>query len=235
LRSPNQLFRLEPGLSNWTVLCDFDGTVSLEDVTDSLLLRFGRPGWDVFEAKWRAGHIGSLECMAAQVALLDCSADELDEHLASVAIDPDFFEFVRAIEKRRWPLTILSDGLDYAISSVLTRHGLGHLSVVANRLEPTGPRSWRLAFPNTKTGCTSGTCKCAFAPATGPRVLLVGDGASDFCVAARADISFARKRLLDHCLDNALTHQPVANFKQALALLPGLAEFPPAIEDDLHA
>jgi 2-hydroxy-3-keto-5-methylthiopentenyl-1-phosphate phosphatase len=221
-------------LSNWTVLCDFDGTVSLEDVTDSLLLRFGQPGWDAFEAQWRAGQIGSLECMAAQVALLDCSGDELDEYLASVAIDPDFFAFVRAVELLGWPLTILSDGLDYAIVSILARHGLGHLSIVANRLQSNGPRSWRLGFPNAKIGCASGTCKCAFAPDAGPRILLVGDGASDFCVAARADLSFARKRLLDHCLDNALAHRPVANFKQALALLPSLADFP-SVKDDLHA
>ncbi|MEO7072517.1 MAG: phosphatase, partial [Rhodanobacter sp.] len=26
----------------WTILCDFDGTISVEDVIDSLLDRFGR-------------------------------------------------------------------------------------------------------------------------------------------------------------------------------------------------
>ena len=51
---------------------------------------------------------------------------------------------------------------------------------------------------------------------------MVGDGASDFCVAGRAHIVFAKKRLLDHCLDTGLPHQPVANFEQALALLPSL-------------
>ena len=34
-------------VSGWTILCDFDGTISVEDVIDSLLDRFGGPGWEV--------------------------------------------------------------------------------------------------------------------------------------------------------------------------------------------
>ncbi|MEO8856177.1 MAG: haloacid dehalogenase-like hydrolase, partial [Burkholderiaceae bacterium] len=128
----------------WTVLCDFDGTIALEDVTDSLLLRFGRPGWDVLEDDWRAGRIGSGECMAGQVALLDCGEDELREHLAGVSIDGQFGAFVRAVESRGWPLTVVSDGLDFAISEILRRPHLSRLQVVANRLMPDGPRRWRL-------------------------------------------------------------------------------------------
>jgi 2,3-diketo-5-methylthio-1-phosphopentane phosphatase len=228
--------QLDPGgtLSDWIVLCDFDGTVSLEDVTDSLLLRFGRPGWDVLEADWREGRIGSLECMAGQVALLDCSPDELEEHLAAIEIDPHFAAFAEEVARLGWPMTILSDGLDHAITSILARNQLGHLNVVANRLERVGARRWRLSFPHARAGCASGTCKCAFARRGGPRVLLIGDGASDFCVASRADLTLARKRLLEHCLDRHLPHRPVSNFKQALALLPSLRELTRAPEDDLH-
>lgn len=222
-------------LPNWTVLCDFDGTISREDVTDSLLLRFGRPGWDALEAEWRSGRIGSRQCMAGQVELLDCSADELDEHLAGIEIDPDFSAFADAVQALGWPMIIVSDGLDYAIQRILKRHGLAHLHIVANRLEPQGPRSWRLAFPHAAPGCTSGTCKCAFTAGAGRRTLLIGDGASDFCIAGRADLTLARKRLLEHCLDRSLPHHPVSSFKQALTLLPALASSSLENKDDLHA
>ena len=214
--------------SCWTILCDFDGTIAQEDVTDSLLLRFGRPGWDALEADWRAGRIGSRQCMAGQIALLDCSEDELREHLAAVTIDSHFTAFVAAVQSRGWPLTVVSDGLDFAISEVLRRNGMAHLPVKANRLLPDGQRRWRLEFPYARPDCVaaSGHCKCASAqaPLAKPdqRVLMIGDGASDFCVAKRADLTFARKRLLDHCLDNELAHRPVADFRQALALLPEL-------------
>src|SRR5690348_13466895 len=70
-------------LPGWTILCDFDGTISVEDVIDSLLDRFGRPGWEVLEQDWRAGRIGSRECMSGQVDLLHMTRAELDSHLAA--------------------------------------------------------------------------------------------------------------------------------------------------------
>lgn len=226
----------DTSIQPWTVLCDFDGTIALDDVTDSLLLRFGRPGWDALESDWREGRIGSRQCMAGQVALLDCSADELFDHVAAVPIDSHFAAFVEAVEARGWPLVIVSDGLDLTINAILRRHGLARLPVVANHLVPDGPRRWKLEFPNARTNCSvaSGTCKCAQAPGAG-RVLMIGDGASDFCVAARADLNFARKRLLEHCLDQGLPHHPVADFQQALALLPELARHPAAAQVTLVA
>ena len=40
---------------SWNILCDFDGTVTPDDVIDGLLERFGRPGWQELEDDWRAG------------------------------------------------------------------------------------------------------------------------------------------------------------------------------------
>ena len=67
-----------PDVSHWTILCDFDGTIALDDTTDTLLDRFGQPGWEKLEDDWKAGRINSHDCMAGQVALLDMSRDELD-------------------------------------------------------------------------------------------------------------------------------------------------------------
>ncbi|HEX7370566.1 MAG TPA: phosphatase, partial [Rhodanobacteraceae bacterium] len=77
-------------MTPWNILCDFDGTITVEDVTDSLLDRFAAPEWQVLERDWRAGLIGSAECMAGQVALLDASRAEIDAHLAGLRIDPAF-------------------------------------------------------------------------------------------------------------------------------------------------
>ena len=51
-------------MSNVNVVCDFDGTIALEDVTDGLLERFAEPRWRKIEAQWLAGEFGSQECMA---------------------------------------------------------------------------------------------------------------------------------------------------------------------------
>ena len=112
-------------MSHWTILCDFDGTVSVEDITDSLLERFARPGWQKIEQAWRRGEIGSHDCMAEQVALLDASREEIDAHLDSMMIDRAFAAFVAEVEAAGIELAVVSDGLDYAIRRILVSHGLG--------------------------------------------------------------------------------------------------------------
>jgi 2-hydroxy-3-keto-5-methylthiopentenyl-1-phosphate phosphatase len=214
-------------VSHWTILCDFDGTVSVEDITDSLLERFARPGWRTVEQAWRRGEIGSHDCMAEQVALLDASREEIDAHLDEMLIDRAFAAFVAETESAGIPLAIVSDGLDHAIRRILGSHGLGRLPIIANRLEPAGPRSWRLDFPYGSPTCriASGNCKCACASrarADDRRVLLIGDGASDFCVAAEADLVFAKHRLIEHCRAAGIAYVPITGFADALDLLPTL-------------
>ena len=216
-------------MSHWTILCDFDGTVSVEDITDSLLERFARPGWQKIEQAWRRGEIGSHDCMAEQVALLDASREEIDAHLDSMMIDRAFPAFVAEAEAAGIPLAVVSDGLDYAIRRILVSHGLARLPIVANRLESTGERSWRLEFPHGSPSCriAMGNCKCACAGRAREekrRVLLIGDGASDFCVAEAADFVFAKGKLIAHCVAKEIPHMAIRGFADALALLPGLIE-----------
>jgi hypothetical protein len=106
-------------------------------------------------------------------------------------------------------------------------HGLGRLPIIANRLEPAGVRRWRLEFPHGSPSCriASGNCKCACAGNARDgqrRVLLIGDGASDFCVAAEADLVFAKHRLIEHCRSSGIAYVPVTGFADALDLLPTL-------------
>jgi 2-hydroxy-3-keto-5-methylthiopentenyl-1-phosphate phosphatase len=45
---------LDTSAPGWMVQSDFDGTISLLDVTDTLLTRFGKPGWQELEDAWSA-------------------------------------------------------------------------------------------------------------------------------------------------------------------------------------
>src|SRR5690242_19273057 len=106
-------------MGKWNILCDFDGTITIEDATDALLERFAHPDWLKLERDWREGRIGSAECMAGQVALLDASREEIDAHLSTLRIDPAFPSFVEAVISAGLTLCVVSDGLDYAIKSIL--------------------------------------------------------------------------------------------------------------------
>lgn len=214
-------------MNRWNVLCDFDGTIAVEDVTDSLLDRFADPEWQVLERDWRDGRIGSAECMAGQVALLDASREDLDTHLAGLRIDPAFPAFVEAALSAGCTLRVVSDGLDYAIRAILARYRLDDLPVLANRLVQTGARRWKLETPFSNPHCRvdSGHCKCASAVREHNRhrrVLLIGDGASDYCAATEVDYVFAKYRLIEHCRQAGIPHTSIVGFGDAVGLLPAL-------------
>lgn len=215
--------------SDWTILCDFDGTIAVEDVIDSLLDRYGLPGWEALERDWRAGRIGSRECMSGQVALLDMTREQLDTHLAALWIDHAFPDFVAKARQLDVPIRVVSDGLDYAIHRILGRYGLDDLPLAANHLAPgVPPQRWQLTSPYQADGCASGTCKCACvaqARANGAaRTLLIGDGASDFCAADRVDFVFAKHRLIEHCRAAGIPYVPITGFEDALDFLPRLLD-----------
>lgn len=214
-------------MGQWNILCDFDGTISVEDVTDSLLERFAHPDWLELERDWREGRIGSAQCMAGQIAWLDASPDDIDAHLATLRLDPAFPAFVDAVASAGMDLRVISDGLDYAIKAILHRYGLAHLPVQANHLVQTGPRSWKLETPFADADCRvkSGHCKCTSAMRVrdnGRPVLLIGDGASDFCTATEADFVFAKHRLIEHCRHADIPHVSIVGFADAVDLLPAL-------------
>lgn len=223
LMSVVSLGGVEAGGAEWVIQCDFDGTISRRDVIDSLLARFGMPGWQDLEAAWERGEIGSRECMQKQVALLDMSREALHAELEQIELDPTFAAFARAAQAAGMPVQIVSDGLDYAIEVLLRRAGLQDLQVFANHLTVVGPQRWALENPWQQPGCQSGNCKCAHwqaSVARGARVLYIGDGRSDFCVAGKVDFVLAKASLLTYCREQQIAHAAFASFDEALTLLP---------------
>jgi 2,3-diketo-5-methylthio-1-phosphopentane phosphatase len=211
------------------ILCDFDGTISRRDTTDLVLETLAGPGWAELEDEWLATRITAAECMRGQIALIGGDRAALDAVLDSVELDAGFVDFVDWCEARGLPVSIVSDGVDYFIGRILGRHGLERLPVISNRL--TGqPGAWALKQPYAKAGCAagSGVCKCA---ATGLRgrkppapvtTVFVGDGRSDFCIAGRADILFAKDKLADYAAARAQAYHPFETFHDVTATLAAL-------------
>jgi len=149
------------------------------------------------------------------------SRDELDAHLDARAVDPAFGAFVDSAQAQGMHIVIVSDGLDYGIRRILARNGLESLPIVANHLHQVDERQWSLQFPHADKACRvgSGTCKCARGRAAHERTLLIGDGASDFCVAETVDYVFAKGKLIQHCKTKNIPHAAIAGFAEALPLL----------------
>lgn len=199
------------------IICDFDGTITPFDVTDAILERFADTRWKHIEEEWEQGTITARACMARQVALIRAPQGELDAFLDTVPIDPAFPTFVERCRTAGRTLTIVSDGLDYAISRILKRHRLSEVPLKANHLAAIGTDAYTLEFPYGNDRCESGMCKCAIAESY-PEVLLIGDGKSDCCVAKKAAMTLAKsgKSLLRECVAKNYPHLTYTSFESIL-------------------
>ena len=210
------------------IYCDFDGTISTLDTTDHVLSRLADPAWAEIEADWLAGRINAARCMREQVALIGGDDAQLDAVLDTVEVDEGFVAFVGWCRSQAIPVTVVSDGVDYFIRRILGRHGLDDLPIISNRLAGV-PGGRRLQQPWMRTGCAagSGVCKCEIvappggAAGDGP-VVFVGDGRSDFCVSARADILFAKDGLATYARGRGQPFHPYQTFNDVMATLSAL-------------
>jgi 2-hydroxy-3-keto-5-methylthiopentenyl-1-phosphate phosphatase len=196
------------------VFVDFDGTIAPCDATDMLFERFAEPAWRTVEEEWQAGLIGSRECMTRQVSLLRASPAAVVAAASQVGIDPGFSTFVRECSRNGFGMTVVSDGFDLVIDTVLRGAGL-RVPFYANQLESIGNDRWRVKFPNARSDCRAlaGNCKCSFTEPHSKSVkVVVGDGRSDFCIAGGADLVFAKGKLLELCRSNGTTHLAYDDF-----------------------
>ena len=207
-------------MMQWHIVCDFDGTITRTDVIDTILQRFADPSWEAIEDQWLKGEIGSRECLSRQLSLVRALPAELLAYFDRVEIDPDFPDFVDLVIGLGASIEVVSDGIEQGIARILARHYVTLLPILANRLRQVDHHSWRIDFPYASDACraASGNCKCKSAP-RGKRVLVIGDGRSDMCVAASADFVFAKDSLAEHCERNGIPYARFDSFADLPALL----------------
>lgn len=202
--------------TGYHVLLDFDGTVAPDDPTDRLLERFADPAWRCIEAEWQAGRVTSRECMQRQAALLRATPRQLDAAIRAVQIDPAVPRFIAFCGRQGIEVTIVSDGFDRVVGTALRQANLP-VRFFANALEWQGGDRWRLALPHCRSDCRTGAanCKCAHGDWNQGRSIVIGDGRSDFCMAARAGFVIAKGALAEFCRARGLPHAAFSNFAEA--------------------
>src|ERR1700704_1189641 len=87
---------------------DFDGTISRRDAVDAILETYAEPKWLAFEADWRAGRIGSRDCLRAQMSLVRASQKQIDGLLDEIGIDEELVALLEVCVARGIPVHIIS-------------------------------------------------------------------------------------------------------------------------------
>jgi 2-hydroxy-3-keto-5-methylthiopentenyl-1-phosphate phosphatase len=202
---------------------DFDGTLSLRDSVDALLERYAPAEWHAIEAEWVQGNITAKECMRRQIRMVMANEIQLERFFETIRLDPSFLPFSRYAQSFA-QIAIVSDGIGRAIHTALESAGFPGIPVFANRLSFANGH-WELDFPNSDARCAvgSGVCKCVVAQglagASAQPVVLIGDGRSDMCLAARADYVFAKDSLARHCEKEAIPFTEFQTFHDVLVAI----------------
>ena len=111
---------------------------------------------------------------------------------------------------------MVSDGVDYFIDKILAQYHLNNLNIISNHGE-FKDKFFEWSFPNDSKSCinNAGTCKCEVLKRLHKqykKICYIGDGVSDYCVADKADILFAKQRLLNHCIEKGIPFIEYVNF-----------------------
>ena len=206
------------------LFCDFDGTVAQNDVGNLVFTKFGNADfwWDLVE-QWKRGEIDGRDLWRKQAAISKITSDELDTFAKTQPLDPTFADFIKFCREKNFPVHVCSDGMDAYIQRILGHFGLEDLAVCSNHLEIAGDGSLAVDFPYYEFGCRRcANCKgyhVRFLKQPGETTVYIGDGLSDVCGAIEADITFAKKDLLDYCREKNLECLPFENFSDVRTAL----------------
>ena len=201
-----------------TIVVDFDGTITEQDLLDEIAETFGDPevykqldeGLDRRELTLHEVLRREFEPVTAPLE------DVVDWVLAHARIRPGFRELVALAHERGWRLVVVSSGFRELIEPVLAREGLSGIELHSNSVDPD-PSGWRVLFLDERVCDTCGQeCKrsTVAALADGSEVVYVGDGYSDRCAAEDADLVFARRGLASYLLERGVSFEPFDDFFQ---------------------
>ena len=215
---------------------DFDGTITRQDVGDALFERFGGARSVGAVERYREGLLSAADCVREECEACGLVVkSEMDSFLDHQEIDGTFAELVRFGRERGFPVTILSDGMDYYIGRILDRHGLGEVAFYANTLHllsagDAGTVRFSPEFPFRDEVCDR--CACCkrnhmlTQSADDDIVVYIGEGYSDRCPARYADLVFAKDDLLKFCQRENISFYEYASCAEIVSRLESLLQEP---------
>lgn len=221
-------------ISQWLAVCDFDGTLVNDDMTDLILENFADFSWKNIENDWINKKITAKQCMQQQIKLLSTriSKEFLADFCKNIKLRSGVYDFLKYRNNHNLPTIIISDGIDFVIEQILKANAINtpesqiQVPIFANRLKVQKVQTqniFDLEFPYFYQNCLagSGMCKCSVSKNflqknNINKFFLIGDGLSDTCLAKNADFIFCRKdyKLAKFCKAQNLCFKEFENFAE---------------------
>jgi 2-hydroxy-3-keto-5-methylthiopentenyl-1-phosphate phosphatase len=207
----------------YRVFCDFDATITVNDVWHVLFTKYGKPiAFEIWKEFGR-GKKTAAECVRIACETVEgADPEEVKAMFEREPLRPGFVGFVKFCKEQDLGLTIISDGFTGYIRPILGKNNID-VPYYSNDIEVTEQGSLSIDFRYGRESCRHcAACKCAniltnvFEDDT---IVYVGDGYSDTCPVELADVVFARDTLLAQCGKKGIPHHPFNDFFEVEAIL----------------
>jgi 2,3-diketo-5-methylthio-1-phosphopentane phosphatase len=212
------------------IFIDFDGTITKEDVGESIFRNFGIK----FIVEKIIDDLLNDRISAKQSWIELCNSIEkvdvsiLNDFIYKMEVDPGLHNIVRFCEDRNIQILVLSDGFDYYIDMILTREKLNGLKYFSNHLIISPQNKLIPDFPYYDPLCQySANCKRNHIINNSRDedfTIYIGDGNSDKDTAQYCDLIFAKKSLLKFCEKERISFSPYKTFDDVINKLSVLLE-----------
>ncbi|MGH2921993.1 MAG: HAD-IB family phosphatase [Gaiellaceae bacterium] len=201
-----------------SLVIDFDGTVTEDDLLDEIARLFGDPiVYREVEDGLDAGTMPLREVITREFAPVTAPLDEVVTWVLEHAhVRPGFAQLVRGAQAAGWRVRVVSSGFEELIEPVLAQEGV-NVELHANRLDPR-PHGWVVEwrYPASCAECHE-SCKRELLPPG--YVVYVGDGYSDRCAALASDRVFATRGLATYLAERGEPFEPFDDFRTISAAL----------------
>jgi 2-hydroxy-3-keto-5-methylthiopentenyl-1-phosphate phosphatase len=209
--------------SVYRIYCDFDATVTVNDIWDVLFRNLAKPeAFRVWE-KFNTGEYTAAQCIQEACDTVQGADEEILRPLFEAEpLRSGFLEFYEYCKAEGLPLTIVSDGFSCYIRPILAKNNID-TEFFANTIEVNEAGGLSVDFTHGRESCRHcGACKCAAIDLTSDEndtIVYIGDGYSDVCPVKIADIVFARDMLCRMCERDSVPYHPFHDFHQVRAIL----------------
>ena len=191
--------------------CDFDGTITPEDVSFMILDAFGNRDWRKLLEQYREGKITVAQFNSQAVRTIKADEQTLVRFVRDKAkLRTGFQALLDYCHRRSFRFVVVSNGLDFYIKTILSDIGAGDIEVFAAETS-FGSDSLQVRYLDPRGERLEDRFKEAYLSSfreKGYRIIYAGNGFSDVAPARKADRVFATSELLTACKEMNIACTP---------------------------
>ncbi|MDV2989232.1 MAG: MtnX-like HAD-IB family phosphatase [Dehalogenimonas sp.] len=214
-------------MTNKTLLqCDFDGTITEGDISFLILERYAEGDWRAVLRDYQQGIISVGDFNNRAFAFVKQNRETLENLVREEGrIRPGLTELVDFCAKQDITMTVVSNGLDFYIKTLLGNNGFSHIKIIAAKTVFT-PRGMDARYYNHHGEEVLSQFKESYTRQfieQGYKVYYAGNGPSDVPASRLAAHAFATESLLDFYRRENLPHTSFEDLRDIVTGLKSLA------------